>query len=70
MGDRDIPTVGDQGSDVMICLAGSEVLIFDRLMIFVCDEGVAADGDHDTGHDYSIAPSTRASSAIRMTTPL
>src|SRR5207245_4433599 len=72
--DSDIPALLDHPCDVPAGLSRCDVLVADRLVHTVLDQRVAADR-HDRGspcHDrsYSMAPSTRASSAMRMTTPL
>ncbi len=70
VGDGHVPAVGDELGDVLIRLPRRFVLVLDGLMLFVLDQGVTADGDDRSRHRYSTAPSTRASKAIRMTTPL
>ena len=69
VGNGHIPSLSDQGCDVVVGLGCGGVLILDRLVVGVGNQRVAADSDNDCGH-YSHAPRTDDSSAMRMTTPL
>ena len=69
MDDDYLPTAGDEVGDVTSRFIRGTVLILDRDVQRIGDQRVASNGYDGSRHRYSTAPSTRESSAMRMTTP-